>query len=141
MIQVVPFRPYHIELLRAQGVQQAQLREVSNVPGTYETVARGPALTAFEGEHVILCGGIAILAPARGVCWALLSERAARHMVFLHYAVKRFISVSHWERLEASVEENFAQGCRWLELLGFSFEGRMPKYGLDGATHLRYGKT
>lgn len=137
---VEPFKAFHIDLLRAQGVQHAQLREISNVPATYASVPPGPAVTAFDGDRVVLCGGIAIKAVQRGDCWALLSEHAGAHMAWLHYAVKRFITMQRWQRLEATVEENFDQGCRWVELLGFEFEGRMRSYGLNGETHMRYAR-
>jgi hypothetical protein len=138
MIDVRPFKPYHIDLLRAQGVQRAQLRSVSHVPGSFDTVV--PGVTAFDGDWVVMCGGIIPFAPKRGVCWALMGERAARHMTWLHYATKRYISMNTWQRLEATVEEGFAPGCRWLTLLGFHLEGPMPKYGDDGETHLRFGR-
>lgn len=136
-----PFLPYHIDLLRAQGVQGAQLNEVSIVPGGYAIVPPGIALSAFEEERILICGGIIPLAPSHGVCWALLSMRAGKHMQALHYAVRRLITLEPWRRLEATVEEGFPMGCRWLELLGFVCEGAMPKYGLNGEMHLRYGRT
>jgi hypothetical protein len=141
MIEVRPFKSYHIDLLRAQGVQRSQLRAVSHVPGSFDSVGlAGPAVSAFDGDYVLLSGGIIPFAPHRGVCWALMSERAACHMTWLHYAVKRFITMQRWQRLEATVEEGFTSGCRWVELLGFKFEGAMPRYGDDGETHLRYGR-
>ena len=134
-----PFEAFHIDLLRAQGPQEAQLREVSLVlPGTFIR-PQGPCVTAFDGDQVILCGGV-IPQLKNGVCWALLSSEAGRHMSYLHYATKRFLSAWNWQRLEATVEENFLAGCRWVELLGFKFEGKMPKYGPNGETHLRYGR-
>jgi len=138
---VQPFKPYHIDLLRAQGVQGAQLGEVSLVLGAYENVPPGPAVTGFEGDRILICGGIAKIAPGNGICWALLAADPGKHMHALHFAVKRFISLQPWRRLEATVEEGFGAGCRWVELLGFKFEGSMPKYGPKGETHLRYGKT
>lgn len=142
-MRVVPFEPYHIDVLRAQGVQAAQQRSVSQLPASYASVARppGPALTAYAGERIIIAGGIMKVGERNGICWALLSEDARHHMVWLHYAVKRFITIERWRRLEATVEETFTAGCRWLDLLGFKFEGRMPGYGDQGETHLRYGRT
>lgn len=134
---VEAFRPFHVDLLRAQGVQQAQLGEISHVPATYETVL--PGLTAREGDRIVMCGGITHYAPQRGICWALVSQDAGRHMLFLTRAVRRFIGTYPWRRLEATVEETFAPGCRWVELLGFEFEGRMRGYGMNGETYLRYG--
>jgi hypothetical protein len=138
VLEVRPFKPYHIDLLRAQGVQSAQLRAVSHVPGNFDTVL--PGVTAFDGDWVILCGGIVITAPRRGVCWALLGERATRHMNWLHYATKRYIELHSWQRLQASVEDGFTAGCRWLDLLGFHREGSMRNYGDGGETHLLYAR-
>lgn len=140
---VEPFKSYHLDLLRAQGVQGAQLAEVSLVPVTYASVLepKGPALTVFDRDQIVLCGGILEQAPGRGECWALMAADAGKHMRWLHYAVKRFLAIQHWQRLEASVEESFGEGCRWVELLGFEYEGKMKGYGLNGETHLRYART
>lgn len=135
-MRVEVFQPYHLKLLLAQGVQPSQRREVSHVPDEYATVGR--ALTAFDGERVLLCGGIVPLGHI-GILWALLAEDAGHHMIALHRATKRFLGIHPPRRIEASVEKGFNAGCRWIELLGFRFEGEMPGYGRDGETHLRYG--
>lgn len=142
MIEVRPFRPFHVDLLRAQGVQDAQASEVSLVPASYASITPpvGPAVTAFAGDRVLICGGIQRLLPGNGVCWALMSADAGRHMHWLHYAVKRFLELERWRRLEATVEERFEAGCRWVRLLGFTDEGAMPGYGLMGETHRRYAR-
>lgn len=137
---VVPFLPYHVDLLRAQGVQGAQLNEVSLVLGPCANVPPGPAVSAFDGDRILICGGIAKITNTNGVCWALLSEEAGKHMHSLHFAVKRFITLQPWRRLEASVEKNFEAGCRWVQLLGFEMEGEMRGYGPNGETHLRYAR-
>jgi hypothetical protein len=133
MIEVRPFKEYHLELLRVQGVQAAQRGSLSYVPG-------GAGVSAFAGDSILLCGGIAPMRPKVGVCWALLSERAAKHMTWLHYATLRYITMQHWQRLEAVVEQGFGPGCRWVELLGFHNEGPMPNFGESGETYLRYGR-
>lgn len=141
-MRVERFRPYHLHLLRAQGVQSVQARELSHVPADCESVdPAGVALTALNGDRVLLCGGIIPARPQVGTLWALLSADAGRHMVWLHRATRRVLTLEHWERIEATVEEGFPEGCRWLRLLGFKLEGAMPKYGLNGETHLRFGKT
>jgi hypothetical protein len=142
MLDVQPFRPYHIDLIRAQGVQGAQLQQVSHVPAQYATLAvvPGQAWTASLGETILLCGGIMPMGPKMGVLWAVLSEEAAKHLVRLHRGVERFLSIDPPRRLEATVEKGFESGCRWLHLLRFRYEGEMACYGLDGETHLRYAR-
>lgn len=143
MMTARAFEPYHIDLLMAQGVQPAQARQVSHVPATYASVQKPPgiALTAMCGDHVVLCGGIIPARPTVGILWALLSADAGRHMLWLHRATLRVLDLQRWVRIEADVEEGFPAGCRWLELLGFKSEGQMPKYGLNGETHIRFVRT
>ena len=137
-MRIEPFKPYHVELLKAQGIQGAQLGEISFVPQAPPASA-GPAITAFDGSVVIACGGIIDLA-GMGMCWALMSDIARLYMTPIHYTTKRLMTLKPWRRLEATVDESFAAGCRWVDLLGFKFEGAMPGYGPKGETHLRYGK-
>ena len=138
---VEPFRPYHLELLVAQGVQPEQTQQVSHVPAGYANVEKppGPAVTLFGGGRIILCGGILTMNPKLGVLWAVVSPLAGQHMLWIHRATLRFIDATPLRRLEATVEKGFDAGCRWLGLLGFDYEGDMRAYGEDGETHCRYG--
>ncbi|HXN09694.1 MAG TPA: hypothetical protein VN859_00510 [Steroidobacteraceae bacterium] len=136
---VVPFLPFHVELMRLQGVQAAQ---VSHVPARYASFQRppGPALSAFDGETIIMCGGILTMNEHIGLLWALLSARAGTRMIFLDRAVRRFIDSEPVRRLEATVQKGFEPGCRWIKLLGFEYEGDMRAYGDGGETHERWAR-
>lgn len=139
---VEPFRTYHIALLRAQGVQSSQLQQVSHVPATYASVERPPGLsmTVRDGEQILLCGGVLPTGPNMGLLWAVLSADAGSRMVWLHRATLRFLDIEPFKRIEATVEDGFPAGNRWLEMLGFEYEGRMRAYGAAGETHLRYAR-
>jgi len=137
-VRVEAFRAFHIDLLIAQGVQGAQLGEISTVPRTYATF--GPALSAFDGETILLCGGILQVHSQSGVLWALLSESAGAHMLALHKGTLRFLANHPLRRLEATVQQGFQMGPRWLKLLGFSPEGEMKAFGLNGETYLRFAR-
>jgi len=141
-MRVEPFEPWHLELIAAQGVQGAQLHEVSIVPVQYAKFLRpaGPAVTAFHVDHIVMCGGI-IESLGIGTAWAVLASDAGRHMLWLHRATERFLEMQHLRRIEATVEKGFSAGCRWAELLGFRLEGEMAAYGPNRETHLRYGRT
>jgi hypothetical protein len=134
------FEPYHIDLLRAQGLQ-AEQREIGALVYAHLAKPVGPAFTvrAPSGD-VLLCGGIAYTAPHMGTCWALLSESSRRYLKGLHREVKRFLDLYAMQRLETTVREGFLPGCKWVEKLGFEFEGRMAGYGERGETHLRFSK-
>lgn len=140
---VEPYRTHHLQLLIAQGVQPHQIQQVSHVPASYASVQRPPglAMTARDGDCIVLCGGVIPTATHTGVLWAVLAAEAGRHMLWLHRATRRFLDLDQRPRIEATVEEGFPQGERWLQMLGFKYEGRMPKYGVNGETHIRYGLT
>lgn len=141
-LTVEPFRTHHVPLLIAQGVQDAQVRQVSHVPASYASVAKPPGLsmTVRDGDSIVLCGGILPAGPQYGVLWAVLAAGAGRHMVFLHRATQRFIDLEPLRRLEASVETGFPAGCRWLEMLGFAYEGPLAAFGANGEDHVRYAR-
>jgi hypothetical protein len=136
-MRVIPFEPYHIDLLMAQGVQSAQ---VSHVPANYARFQKpaGASVTAFDGDRIIICGGIVPNGDHMGDAWALLSKDAGRYMLWLHRATRRFLQMQRIRRIEATVPMGFVPGCRWAKLLGFRFEGKMKAYGPEGDTHLRY---
>lgn len=141
-LEVSPFRPVDALLLDAQGVQAAQRGAIGTVDASFPQLGVWPhvALTVRAGTHILGCGGIVQVTPRMGLIWALLAEDAGRRMVALHRICKRMVESSRARRLEATVPEGFGEGCRFVELLGFEFEGRMPAYGMNDETHLRYGR-
>jgi hypothetical protein len=133
----------HLEAALAGSVQPAQRRLVSHVPVTLARLLRlpGAALTALEGDHVLMTGGLMPTGDQMAVLWAVLADDAGAHMVRLDKAVRRFLAIhERYRRLEASVQQDFPEGCRWLELLGFEREGPLRAYGDDGADHWRYAR-
>lgn len=142
MIEVIPFRWHHVDLLIAQGVQVQQMAEVSLVPGPYASLPRisGTALTALEDGRVLMCGGVVPRQPGHGELWALLSADCGKHFTFITRGVLRFIDTLTYRRLETTCQDGFEQGRRWLEILKFRHEGPCYGFGLNGETHQRYSR-
>lgn len=140
--RIEPYRAWHLEAVLAGSIQPAQRRLISHVPVGFARVLKLPglALSALEGDHVLMTGGIMPMGDHFGVLWAVLAGDAGRYMVRLHRGTERFLSIHPWRRLEASVEEGFPAGCRWLELLGFAYEGPLRAYGEAGEDHIRYAR-
>lgn len=141
---VEPFRSDHLRTLIAQGVQPAQskvqhLSDVSAIRAGVERVP-GTAMTIRHGEQILLCGGLFPEKPKVGILWAVLSASAGAHMLAIHRITLRFLDIEPLRRIEATTEDGHTAGCRWLEMLGFQFEGRMRAYGPGGETHLRYSR-
>lgn len=126
------------------------------VPGDYAHVAQAAGWPvwsiaqpehAFTAEHEgvpIACAGLVLHWRGLASAWALFADEARRHSLPLHRAVLRGLDTLTRQhglrRVEATTREDYVTGQAWLERLGFRLEGRMPHYGPDGETHLRYVK-
>lgn len=105
-------------------------------PGMPETLAGWPGLSVFEGQTLIAIGGLIPNWPGRAQIW-MASSRAARPRHYL-----KLISTANWlvdighkrgaTRIEAYVRDNNASACRWIEKIGFNFEGVMRMFGMAG---------
>ena len=109
-----------------------------------ETVRRlGPAYTGLVGDRVLGCAGITRCWPGVGEAWTVFSEEVCHHPLWLQKTVRSVIHASMvgmgLHRLQAVARAESARNCKWLESLGFQWEGPMPKFGPDGADYVRYG--
>jgi ribosomal protein S18 acetylase RimI-like enzyme len=119
------------EYMRGWSILSADLTDLSEA---------GLAWTA-EHDGVIL--GIAGLSPQwenRAIAWALVSANAGKRFVRIHAAVKRFLEVAPYRRIEATVDVGFVEGMRWMDMLNFKYEGLLKAYRPDGADMLLYAR-
>lgn len=135
-------RPFRIEDISRIRLQRGQMGSVSIVTPDYarSLSAAGPSITVERGGEILGCAGIGIHNGGSGVLWGFISQNSGPHFVRMDRIARRFISSIHLRRLEATVEKGFEPGCRWLDLMGFHFEGVMRSYGPDGSDYLRYAR-
>jgi RimJ/RimL family protein N-acetyltransferase len=92
-----------------------------------------------EGE-IVAIAGIMPQWENRAIAWAFISKSAGKHFSKIHKAVKRFLDQCDCKRIEATVDVDFHEGSRWIEMLGFEYEGLMRAYRPDGADMFLYAK-
>lgn len=141
-MKIVPFKAEHLRQLR---IQNAQLKCMTWMPAdqadTIESLSAIEAYTAMDGDRVIGCAGVLELWKGRAAAWAFLADGMGRQFVTLHRAVKRFLDVADYGRIEAEVALDFEEGHRWAHMLGFELENpRMRKYFPDGSDAALYVK-
>jgi RimJ/RimL family protein N-acetyltransferase len=100
----------------------------------------GLAWTAEDDGEILGIAGLIVQWENRATAWALVSAGAGKRFVRIHAAVKRFLDVAPFRRIEASVDVGFIEGMRWMEMLGFEYEGLMVAYRPDGADMLLYAR-
>jgi len=131
-MRVVALEAAHLAALRLQDAQ-AVLAPLLDEPGYGAMLAgAGPAFAGLADGAVIGCAGVVMLSAQRGHAWALLGKASPAGFVAIHRAVVGFLDRQPLRRVETAVDSDFAAGHRWARMLGFSREGRMRAYGLDG---------
>src|SRR5690606_19986480 len=77
------------------------------------------------------------------VC-SVVSALAFKYRKSLHIAALSLLDIVASDpgvrRIQATVDAECHRAIRWIERLGFEFEGRLRSYGPDGRDHLIYGR-
>lgn len=132
--------PFRVEHLQQMDVQEAQkyLMPYMNWDGVRQ-LENDWAKTVFDGEKVLLCGGLAPVGGGRAVVWAYFSESAGVCMVKTVRGIKAFLKAAPFRRIEAFVDVDFLAGHRLVRILGFELETpRKRAYRVDGGDSSEY---
>jgi hypothetical protein len=96
----------------------------------------GPAMSYWDGEKLIACGGIRIYWKGVGEAWMAATPEIIHYRRELLSYARQFLSDSADEyglwRLECNVRSDFPGAIRLARHLGFQIEGIRRKYGTDG---------
>lgn len=139
-MMILPYRPDHLALLQLQPVQ-AFMGDFIMHPGYPEALAKaGPAYTGMVGRDVVICAGVIVDLPGRGTAWALLSNKACRHLLGCTRAVENFLRDVEMRRVQTYIETSFEAGHRWAQLLGFTREGTLRAWGPAGEDYDLYAR-
>lgn len=129
-----PFKPSDLDEIDLQSAQTSWLRHRD--PHYAQILARGVAVTAREHGQVLACAGVIALERDVGHAWAFVAR--GQKMIRFRAYVRRLFEVCGKSRILANTEADFAEGCRWLELLGFERLERLEACGPDGRDHWLY---
>lgn len=133
---VAPFKPEDLDEIDLQP-DQTSWRDHRD-PEYAQELARHLAVTARDGDRIVACAGVLPLERDVGQAWAFVARDAGRHFLRFRRMVVRMFECSGKSRILASTECDFAQGCRWLEILGFERIDRIEECWPDGRAHWLY---
>lgn len=134
--KIVAFHPDHIGMMTPQP---GQVAEVSDYSAAAEY---GQAWTLML-DGPIACAGLVPMWNGRAYAWALLSDRAGKHMLTLTREIRSRLSSAGFARVEMAVDAGFYAGRRWAEMLGFECETPQPMkaYLPNGRPAYLYART
>lgn len=138
-MEIVPFQPEHLNNL---ALQASQADFFQNFDKSYAPllISAGPCFTAIKDGIVLGCAGLTKQWDNRAIAWALLSANLGREFIRIHRAVERYLLIADFKRIEAFVDANFAEGHRWMQMLGFEREGYMRSFSPSGNDAVLYAR-
>lgn len=94
------------------------------------------------GDNVVAVFGLTLRYPGVGDVWAVVGNNALGHGRRLTRATRALVhqmfTELHLWRMSAYVRAGMPEYARWIELVGFEFEGVELRGGPDGDDLLRY---
>ncbi len=138
-MNIVPFQAEH--LLKLQ-LQQGQAYSEPWITAEYARMLEGEfAFAGLVDDQVMAVAGITKLWENRAIVWSFVDHRAGPHFGAIHRAALRILELAPYARIEADTPCEFAQGHRWLRMLGFQMEAeRMRAYRPDGGDSALYAR-
>ncbi|WP_435310642.1 GNAT family N-acetyltransferase [Primorskyibacter sedentarius] len=105
----------------------------------------GIAVTVVHNGYVLAVGGVLNLWEGVGEWWSLTTIYAEKYPKQFHKAAKDMIMRAELEmklhRLQAAIRADNQKAINWHARLGFTNEGIMRAYGVDGTDYFRMALT
>lgn len=93
-----------------------------------------------ESGEIILCAGLCKEWEGRAVAWALFTDGIRLKMVSLVRAIKRYLLIQPFRRVEAYIYVDHLEGIRLAEMVGMKFEGTMKAFSPEGKDMYLYAR-
>jgi hypothetical protein len=137
-VRFIPFRPDHIKWMELDDPGMISAARAVNLEDFLKVQAHiGSAITALVDGSPVAAFGCVSLWPGVAEMWSILSPQARQHPIHLTRVAKSFVDIAaqslRLQRLQMTVRCDDLRAVRWALALGFSIEGAMPKYLVDGS--------
>ena len=119
-MQIVTFKPEHFWALDVQDAQASE--KLFTKPEYLDALQYRYSFTILDGDVPLACLGCIEIFPSRGAVWAYISRHAGKKFRVVHRLAQRIIEDVPHQRLETEVDYGFAEGHRWMQMLGFTKE-------------------
>lgn len=141
---IIPTQPQHLMLIKIQEGQSEERERLLMHPEFAIWAVRTSkiAFSLIVDDEVVAALGVRAddLDPQRGVGWALFANNAGKHLRFVLKHSRQVLDNLNMRRIETTASHRLPQAKRWLELLGFQYEGTMRAYDEMGIDHDMYAR-
>ena len=139
--EIVPFKKEHLENLTIREIEENALKAFTE--SVQEKICE-PAFTGLCDGKVIAIGGVIILWDGVGEGWIYGTTKIEKHKLFFMRGVlkklKEIEKKYNLHRVQATVVFGVKGLIKFVEFLGFEFEGRLRGYGVSKEDYLIFGR-
>lgn len=139
-MRIEKFHVEHMRNLLSGGIVECGI--VCNDPEIIEAFGlprqeSGMAWTGLDDQGLIGCAGLDIQWPGVAEAWAMFSPRIEDNIFVIVKVIKKWIAElmedRSLHRIQCHVREDHPQALRFVQVLGFKWEGTNIKFTQDGA--------
>jgi len=139
-VQIVRFKTEHAEYLLEQAGNKPLLGVFTEEVMAY-TESLDHAYTGLLDGEPVLCAGLVKKNDHCAEAWTILHQNKRDKFILIFNALKRFLQIAPYRRVEALIKCDFNNGHRWAKALGFKLEAsRMYAYNADGSDSALYSR-
>lgn len=135
---LVPYQPHHIDLLELRDHDIGSLTCIGNSVESLKLLHKyGPAYTGIHNGEIVGIAGVVLFWKRVGEVWLVGSNKLTECKLSFHKSVIRGLSMVAsglgMHRMQGIVPIKYPNNIKWLEKIGFEYEGMLEKYGVDGS--------
>jgi hypothetical protein len=132
MIRFEPCQDWHVKLIEVQDSQLDEKHWSEQID--VDLVGNSLALSCWIDDKCVGAAGIRPIWRGRAFAWSLLGKHSGPALPAIAKKLRFVLATFPAKRIEMTVRESFAPGCRLALLLGFQREARLPAFYPDGST-------
>jgi hypothetical protein len=125
MFKIIPFKKEHIIPLLDQPIN-LHVKDLF-LGGLAEKMEADGASTGFYNDEVMVCGGVSIIWPGRGILWTVFNEKSKQCFVPVLWGIRKWVDEYPLRRIEMSVPTGNENARRRALLLGFELEAEFMR--------------
>ena len=119
-MRIDKFKREHLDAIILQERQKGlEYLETSDL---FDMLENDDSYSVLDNDVVLCCAGVVVAAAGRGIAWAYLADELREKMVGVTRAVKRYLRLAPFHRIEMHVDCDFDEAHRWAKMLGFHME-------------------
>ena len=144
-IRILPFNPEHI---RGAEFREPDARAVQDFANLEEYLlvhtSSGESYSIFVDSVWACAGGVVMLREGVGEAWALTTPLVSEYRISIARCAIKYlggmIERLNLHRVQASIQETHKDSIKFMEYMGFEFEGTLRKYGTNQENYVLYAR-